>query len=239
MKKIGNSIMMILTAVCLMFAFSAHARENNMPSLAAMYTESCRIITGCDVVIVSDAAVQGVDDTADRGKRGLICTGYLTGQDIFDLIATKLSEGGESYPCFSGVRAEIKVLSDGGGRRESLEGLFCGDENMPIDFEAKYEVALSGDYVSAYINRGEWTEHTPDISLLREFVDSFDSGASDKNTKKGGQQSSINQKDEGDATLQNQTAILYSALSLAAVALAVYLIIWRSRKNKGDGSKSL
>ena len=245
MRKLHNSLFLLLVCsllICSMIgAPSALAQEEPLQKTAAVLADSYRIMTNSDIALVSDASVRAayLADAADTELRRVYVK-KLTGQDVFDLISTKTTEGGNSYPFFSGLRAETKMVSgDGGVRSESLEGLYVAQ--TPIDFEAKYTVALSGDYAAAYEAVETEAAYQPDNSLLGSYLLSFGEAADESEsavTQEPDSASAPNQND-GIAILHNQTTILSSALVLVAIALAIYLIIWRKKKKDDKNDTSL
>lgn len=245
MRKLHNSLFLLLVCsllICSMIgAPSALAQEEPLQKTAAVLADSYRIMTNSDIALVSDASVRAayLADAADTELRRVYVK-KLTGQDVFDLISTKITEGGNGYPFFSGLRAETKMVSgDGGVRSESLEGLYVAQTS--IDFEAKYTVALSGDYAAAYEAVETEAAYQPDNSLLGSYLLSFGEAADESEsavTQEPDSASASNQND-GIAILHNQTTILSSALVLVAIALAIYLIIWRKKKKDDKNDTSL
>ena len=210
---------------------SALAQEEPLRKTAAVLADSYRIMTNSDIALVSDASVRAaiLADAADTRTEARLCQ-KADGAGRFDLISTKITEGGNSYPFSRSARGN----KDGVRRRRcsqrAWKGLYVAQ--TPIDFEAKYTVALSGDYAAAYEAVETEAAYQPDNSLLGSYLLSFGEAADESEsavTQEPDSASAPNQND-GIAILHNQTTILSSALVLVAIALAIYLIIWRKKK---------
>ena len=126
MKKMHNSLLLLLVCsllVCGMIgAPGALAQgimgEEPVQKTAAVLADSYRIMTNSDIALVSGASVRAAysADVVDAELKRVYVK-KLTGQDVFDLISTKVAEGGDSYPFFSGLRAETRTVSSDGGVR--------------------------------------------------------------------------------------------------------------------------
>lgn len=248
MRKLHNSLLLLLICSLLLCsligapgALAQGYTEQTLQKTAVVLADSYRIMTNSDIALVSDASVRAAysaDVTDAELKR--VYVKKLTGQDVFDLISTKVAEGGDSYPFFSGLRAETKtVSSDSGVRSESLEGLYVAQ--TPIDFEAKYTVALSGDYAAAYEAVETEAAYQPDSTQLGSYLLSFGDTVNETEAAGAEEQDSTatSNQNDGIAILHNQTTILSSALVLVAIVLAIYLIIWRKKKKDDKNDTSL
>lgn len=208
---------------------------------AAVLASSYRLYTNSNAAIVSHRTVQAVLDASADGAQSVVYVKILTGQELFAFISDAIADAGERYPYFSGLRAETEGMLSGDGSTsvERLKMLYIGEQ--PIDFEAKYTVALSGDYAAAYEAVETEAAYQPDNSLLGSYLLSFGEAADESEsavTQEPDSASAPNQND-GIAILHNQTTILSSALVLVAIALAIYLIIWRKKKKDDKNDTSL
>ena len=249
MRKLHNSLLLLLICSLLLCsligapgALAQGYTEQTLQKMAVVLADSYRIMTNSDIALVSDASVRAAyaADVVDAELKRVYVK-KLTGQDVFDLISTKVAEGGDGYPFFSGLRAETKtVSSDGGVRSESLEGLYVAQ--TPIDFEAKYTVALSGDYAAAYEAAETEAVYQPDSTQLGRYLLSFGDNTVNETEAAGAtaqDSAATSNQNDGIAILHNQTTILSSALVLVAIALAIYLIIWRKKKKEDKSDTSL
>lgn len=240
MKKRINSIVLLL--VLSMFctaAVSAQSGDIPLEKTAAVLADTCRIMTDSDFAIVSRTAAREAAETQDEGteKAGTVIVKRLSGQEVYDLIGKKIAEGGDAYPYFSGISAVTRTQTGNGGMRsEQLEELYAGEELL--DSAANYSVALSGDYAAEYESKETLAEYRSETALLGKYLSSYQTGG-DSVQQAGTAFSDGPGTGDGAAILHNQTTILLSALSLVAIALAIYLIVWRKKKRQDDGNKSL
>ena len=242
MKKRINSIVLLLV-LSMFCAGAAFAQSGDIPleKTAAVLADTCRIMTDSDFAIVSRTAAQEAAETQDEGteKAGTVIVKRLSGQEIYDLIRKKIAEGGDAYPYFSGISAVTRTQTGSGGMRsEQLEELYAGEELL--DSAENYSVALSGDYAAEYESKETLAEYRPEIALLGKYLSSYQTeGDSVQQTGTASSNGDGPGTGDGAAILHNQTTILLSALSLVAIALAIYLIVWRKKKRQDDGNKSL
>ena len=240
MKKRINSIVLLL-ALSMFCTVAVSAQSGDIEKTAAVLADTCRIMTDSDFAIVSRTAAQEAAETQDEGteKAGTVIVKRLSGQEVYDLIRKKIAEGGDAYPYFSGISAVTRTQTGNGGMRsEQLEEPYAGEELL--DSAANYSVALSGDYAAEYESKETLAEYRSETALLGKYLSSYQTGG-DSVQQNGTASSDGDGPGTGDgaAILHNQTTILLSALSLVAIALAIYLIVWRKKKRQDDENKSL
>lgn len=249
MRK-SNILAGLLAALCLLVPQGVWAEQKldakDFSAQAAVLTDAYRLLSGSDFAIISQRKAEAYLSDADGTAGEPILFKWLTGQDIYDLLSTKVEQGGEEYPYYSGLQVEIKSLLDSGKRHERVEGVYVN--GSPIDFEAKYWVGLSEDYASGYEMYETEASFTPDHAYLRQFIASiFDTvkwGEVEKTDlqtvpEATPEAAKDNGAADGKAIVQNQSTILFGALGLLLVTLLLYLILRRKKKKEAEQEESL